>query len=181
MLVNNINQYAQYYSSFRLSQRTMYYAHIHSYLSYSILVWGSTIRSSNLKKLQKIQNACIKTMQPNMKLTEGFRNLKILTMHELVDLELCKFFFKLMNGMLPPKLTDCMLNDSRGQTLKKCHDYKTRHKSHPNLPLANDTQYKNSFLIRSNKLYTNLPDHIKNVKKLSEFVQKLKTLGRDAR
>ena len=161
--------------------RTMYYAHIHSHLSYSILVWGSMLRSSNLKKLQKIQNACIKTMQPNIKLTEGFRNLKILTVHELVDLELRKFFFKLINGMLPPKLTNCMLSDSRGQTLKKRHDYMTRHKSLPNLPLANDTQYKNSFLTRSNKLYTNLPDHIKKVKRLSEFVQKLKTLEHNAR
>ena len=156
--------------------RIMYYAHIHSHLSYSILVWGSTTKGSNLKKLQKIQNACIKTMQPNMKLTEGFRNLKILTVHELVDLELCKFFFKLMNGMLPPKLTDCMLKDSRGLTLRKCHDYMTRHKSLPNLPRANDTQYKNSFLTRSNKLYTSIPDHIKNVKRLSEFVKNLKIL-----
>ena len=67
-------------------------------------------------------------MKPSMKLTEGFRYLNIQTVRELIDLELCKFFFKLINGMLPPKLTNCVLSDSRGQTLKKCHDYMTRHK-----------------------------------------------------
>ena len=161
--------------------RTMYYTHIHSHLSYSILVWGSTLRESNLKKLQKIQNACIKTIKPSMKLTEGFRNLNIQTVHKLIDLELCKFFFKLINGLLPSKLTDCVLRDSRGQTLKKCHEYMTRHKNLPNLPFANDTQYKNSFLTHSNKLYMNLPDPIKKAKTLSEFVQKIKTLEHDAR
>ena len=141
--------------------RTIYYAHIHSYLSYSILVWGSTSKDGSLKKLQKIQNSCIKIMKPSMKLTEGFRDLKILTVRELVDLELCKFFFKLTNGLLPSKLMNCVLSDSRGQTLKKCHRYTTRHKNLLNLPMANDFQYKNSFLTRSNKLYSNLPDYVK--------------------
>ena len=120
-------------------------------------------------------------MKPSMKLHEGFRNLNIQTVCKLIDLELCKFFFKLINGLLPSKLTDYVLRDSRGQTLKKCHEYMTRHKNLPNLPFANDTQYKNSFLTRSNKLYTNLPDHIKKAKTLSEFVQKIKTLEHNAR
>ena len=155
--------------------KTMYYAHIHSHLSYSILVWGSILKESNFKKLQRIQNACIRTMKPYMKLTEGFSDLNIQTVRELLDLELCKFFFKLMNGLLPPKLMDCALSDSKGQTLKKRHEYMTRQKNLPNLPLANNIQYKNSFLTCSNKLYTNLPDYIKKAKTLSEFVKKIKS------
>ena len=112
----------------------MYYAHIHSHLSYAILVWGSTLRESNIKKLQTIQNACIKTMKPRMKLTKGFRNLNIQTVRELIDLELCKFFFKLINGLLPSKLTDCVLRDSKGKTLKKCHEYMTRQKKKHSQP-----------------------------------------------
>ena len=52
----------------------------------------------------------------------------------------------------------------------------TRHKNLPNLPIANDTQYKNSFLTGSNKLYTNLPDYVKKANTLSVFVKKLKKL-----
>ena len=111
-----------------------------------------------------------------MKLSKGFRDLKILTVRELVDLELCKFFFKLTNGLLPTKLTSCVLSDSKGQTLKKCHRYTTRHKNLPNLPMANDLQYKNSFLTRSNKLYSNLPDYVKKATSLPVFVKKLKEL-----
>ena len=120
-------------------------------------------------------------MKLNMKLTEGFRDLNIQTVRELLDLELCKFFFKLMNDLLPPKFMDCVLRDSRGQTLKKRHEYMTRQKNLPNLPFANDIQYKNSFLTRSNKLYMNLPDYIKKAKTLSEFVKKIKTLEHNAR
>ena len=71
--------------------RIMYYAHIHSHLSYSILVWGSTIKGSSLKKLQKIQNACIKTMQPNMKLSYCKSNQPIHTNYkgELHSLKFC--------------------------------------------------------------------------------------------
>ena len=156
--------------------RTIYYAHVHSYLNYCILVWGSTSKEGSLKKLQKIQNSCIKIMKPGMKLSEGFRELKILTVRELVDLELCKFFFKLTNGLLPTKLTNCVLSDSRGQTLKKCHRYTTRQKDLPNLPMANDLQYKNSFLTRSNKLYSSLPDYVKKGTSLPIFVKKLKEL-----
>ena len=47
------------------SLRLIYFAHIHSHLSYSILVWGSTAKQSILAKLQKLQNVCIKLIKPN--------------------------------------------------------------------------------------------------------------------
>ena len=43
-------------------------------------------------------------MKPNMKLINGFNALKIPTVRELIDLELCKFFFKLTNDLLPISL-----------------------------------------------------------------------------
>ena len=156
--------------------RAVYYAHVHSYLSYSVLVWGSTSKEHSLKKLQKIQNSCIKIMKPNMKLKDGFSALKIPTVHKLIELELCKFFFKLTNDLLPSKLMSCVLSDSKGQTLKKNHRYTTRQKHLPNLPMANDLQYKNSFLARSNKLYSSLPDNVKRAPSLPNFVRKLKEI-----
>ena len=46
------------------SLTSIYFAHIHSHLSYSILVWRSTVKHSVLAKLQKMQNACIKFIKP---------------------------------------------------------------------------------------------------------------------
>ena len=44
----------------------------------------------------------------------------------------------------------------------------------PNLPIAPDWQYKMSFLTRSNVLYNELPDTIKDSPTLAHFVRKVK-------
>ena len=41
------------------SLHSMYYAHIYSHLSYSIVIWGSMILNSDQTKLFKLQKACI--------------------------------------------------------------------------------------------------------------------------
>ena len=76
--------------------------------------------------------------------------------------------------MLPHKLAECVLRDSKGASLLKTHCYGTRQKHLPNLPSVHDLQYKNSFLACSNKLYNELPNLIKKASNLSSFVKKLK-------
>ena len=44
----------------------------------------------------------------------------------------------------------------------------------PNLPIVCDWQYKRSFLTRSNVLYNELPDTIKDSPTLAHFVRKVK-------
>ena len=113
-------------------------------------------------------------MKPNMLLAEGFTSLKIPTVMQLINIELCKFFYKLMNNMLPTNLSRCALQDSKGVTLRKQHQYDTHKKQLPNLPLVHNLQYKNSYLTRTNILYNELPETVKNVPKLANFVKKLK-------
>ena len=68
--------------------RLLYFAHIHSHLSYSILVWGSTMKQGVLADLQKIQNICIKLIKPNISVLDGFSKLKIPTVNQLINIEL---------------------------------------------------------------------------------------------
>ena len=44
----------------------------------------------------------------------------------------------------------------------------------PNLPIVRDWQYKKSFLTRSNVLYNELPDIVKESPTLVHFVRKVK-------
>ena len=76
--------------------------------------------------------------------------------------------------MIPTNLSRCALHDSKGVTLRKQHQYNTRKKELPNLPLVHDLQYKNSYLTRSNLLYNELPETVKNRSTLASFVTKLK-------
>ena len=109
-----------------------------------------------------------------MCLHEGFKELKIPTVNQLINIELCKFFHKLVNNMLPTSLTECVLRDSKGSSLLKLHKYGTRKKHLPSLPFVHDLQYKNSFLSHSNVLYNELPDSVKKSTNLSNFVRKVK-------
>ena len=62
----------------RYALRSVYYAHIHSHLSYAISVWGSMLSPKQIQKLQKVQNTCLKTMEPSINITESSEKLKIL-------------------------------------------------------------------------------------------------------
>ena len=62
----------------RSALRSVYYAHIHSHLSYTILVWGSMLSTKQIQKLQKVQNTCLKTIEPSINIRESFKKLKIL-------------------------------------------------------------------------------------------------------
>ena len=94
-----------------------------------------------------------------MGLQEGFKELKIATVNQLINIELCKFFYKLAHKKLPINLMDCVLSDSKG--LLKSNKYGTRKNYLPNLPIARDWQYKRSFLTCSNVLYNELPDIVR--------------------
>ena len=42
------------------SIKNVYYAHVHSHLTYSLLTWGCMINKRQLNDLMKIQNACVR-------------------------------------------------------------------------------------------------------------------------
>ena len=109
-----------------------------------------------------------------MGLREGFKELKIPTVNQLINIELCKFFYKLVHKKLPISLMDCVLSDSKGCSLLKSHKYGTWKKHLPNLPIVRDWQYKRSFLTCSNVLYNKLPDTIKDSPTLAHFVRNVK-------
>ena len=109
-----------------------------------------------------------------MYLHEGFKELKVPTVNQLINIKLCKFFYKLINNMLPNNLTECELSNGKGTGLVKSHKYGTCKKHLPNLPFVHDLQYKNSFLSCSNILYNELPDSVKEAVNLSNFVKNVK-------
>ena len=155
----------------KTSLRSVYYAHFHSHLSYSISVWGSMLSMKQSQKLQKAQNVCFKIMEPNQNVTELAKSLCILKVCDLIKLDLSKMAYKLTHELLPIKLAQCMISDTGGKSLRKLHRYMTRNKTLPNLPLARLSAYQRSFLVKSISLYTNLPTELTNTKTLENFAK----------
>ena len=127
----------------------IYHAHIASHLQYCILLWGNNASETKLKKLQKIQNTCMKYVLPKTKTSEIYQQLKVLNISSLIKFSNLKFSFKLTNNLLPTKIRDNCLEDSQCQTLLPTHNYNTRNKNLPNLPKNACKLYKESFLYKA--------------------------------
>ena len=60
--------------------KQVYYAHIHSHLTYSLSVWGSMISKKGEKKLYQIQSECLRLLNTKTKISpfEIYQQSKIL-------------------------------------------------------------------------------------------------------
>ena len=53
--------------------RVLYYAQIHSIIQYSIVIWGNMISKSQIKKLQKLQNASVRQIEYKKHMDEIYK------------------------------------------------------------------------------------------------------------
>ena len=98
----------------------------------------------------------------------------ILPIQKMIDLELCKLGFKLINNLLPMPLSRAFMADHREISTVKIHQYNTRNKGVPNLPNIKNTRYRRSFLFQAVSHYSKLPHELTNLRNLPLFVKKCK-------
>ena len=67
--------------------KVLYYAQVHSNLSYCVSMWGNMISQTQKNKLKKIQNQCIATIDKNLTTTATYKHYKILTFEDLISHE----------------------------------------------------------------------------------------------
>ena len=101
------------------AKKLIYYGHIHSHLTYCLLVWGGICKKGDLVRLSKTQNKCVKLIEPRLDLNTIYRKHKILRINELIKLEEIKFGYKQINKLLPNRLQYIVDHDSKGLTLTK--------------------------------------------------------------
>ena len=81
----------------------IYYAFIHSYLNYGLIIWGAT-PASNLSKLCRIQNKALRVISGNgwrEHPTHLYATQKILQLSKLITYSVAKFMHKFTNKKLP--------------------------------------------------------------------------------
>ena len=156
--------------------KLIYYAQINSHLQYGILNWGNMLTNSQIEKLQKLQNKCIRILSKKDKINvaKTRKELGILSIRELIKIENLKFGYKYENKLLPAPLINSLELDHTKMRLTKQHKYETRNKRLPNLPNATNNKYKNSFLFKSIKLYSELSIAERETNHLKSFVSKIK-------
>ena len=134
----------------------------------------SMLSSKCRRKLQTLQNKCVKLLNINKSVDYLYVKHRVLKLDHVIDLEQKKLGYKLIHGELPPNLEKLILTDSFGTTLKKHHCYNTRGKQLPNLPNHISKTYNESFLLQSLKKFNGLDPTVKTCKTLNAFARKVK-------
>ena len=152
----------------------LYYAQIFSHLNYGILCWGSMARVSDKQLIEKVQNQCVRIINPKYKTSIIYKTYSLLKLTDLIDLTNWKFAHQFEQDSLPRKIMKTILYDHKNNSLIKSHSYKTRNKNIPNLPRATHKLYRSSYLYQSLLRYSKLPNNIKQISNHNSFVKACK-------
>ena len=156
------------------TKKLIYHSHIGSHMNYGLILWGNSASEEQLSKLQKIQMKCLKYINPKEKVEQLHYKLKILTIKDMIQLANWKFGYKLANRLLPNRTTTICLEDSKNKTLLPTHQYNTRNRHTPNLPVKANKDYRESFLLKGPRSILTLDQDIQNSPNLSIFNSKCK-------
>ena len=156
------------------SKKLVYYAHIHSHITYGLVVWGNMIDQTQKTKLQKSMDRCFKLITFQSPTPQNYKKEKLLKLKDLTFLENVKLAYKFEHSLLPKRLHDMLLSDSKNQSLEKTHKYNTRCRNLPYRPTALTRHYHTSYLFQSIKDYGTIGPEVRNIKTLGTFTHRLK-------
>ena len=152
------------------TKKLVYHAHIASHIQYGLLLWGNNAKREHLNKITKLQAKCLQLIHP--KATP--KSLSLLGLDDMIKLENMKFGYKLIHHKLPIRITEICNKDSRSHSLIKTHNYSTRNKKVPNLPVQMNKQYRESFLCKGPQSWLTLSVETREKHNLKSFIRKCK-------
>ena len=159
-----------------ITKKLVYHSHVASHIQYGLLLWGNNATESQLNKLQKIQNKCLKYLLPKENPITAGKKLNILNIRDMLKLVNLKFGYKLANKLLPPRIITICQEDSKKQTLLPKHQYNTRNRNTPNLPKDASKLYRDSFLCKGPHSILSIDIDTQNSRTLSIFSNKCKAI-----
>ena len=152
----------------------LYYAQINSLILYGISMWGLMTTRCLINQIQTLQDKAVKCIDVSLKKDAVYRMHKILTVNQMIKLEMCKLGFRMTKNLLPKPLTKALKTDHCDRSMVKTHRYETRHRAVPNLPKANHSRYRTSYLFQVVSVYSRLPHALTNQVHVKAFTSKCK-------
>jgi len=126
--------------------KSVYFAHIHSLLSYGVIFWRNSAHAKKIFIIQKKSIRIITKSKPTGSCTQYFINLEIMTMYS-------QYIFSLMVHTVQNQQIYAANND--------IHTYKTRYNKDLHFPIVNLKRYRDGPYYSAIKIYNHLPEYIK--------------------
>ena len=150
----------------------MYNAIVVTHIQYGLLIWGPMITKSNLNRLQVLLNQCIRIIfdiKPRQSVKHVMKENKILSINNHIEIAKAKFMYRYMNDTISTRIC------KKVEALTKVrHNYNTRHRNDPNIPIHKSKLYSNSFIVKAPGLWMTLPEVLKSKPNLKLFSRQIK-------
>ena len=153
--------------------RKIYFAHIHSHLSYCLITWGPMADKQLLNKLAKIQIECVKMIGTKLGLKtidSMYKKCGITPLTKMIQIESAKYGYGVTRKTVPSSI-QALANRKGGL---KNHHYCTRNCNTPNIQKHTNHQFNSNFMCKGLTTYSALPEDVKKIPTLASFVKKLK-------
>ena len=154
-------------------KKLLYYSFFHSQIMYLLMVWSGT-SNINIKKIQILQNKCIRNIfynkyrLGNIRTKELFEEYKIITFENLIELELNVNLHKIENKKMKANI-EIQYNN-------QFHEHDTRHSRNLRKIKTRNKWGEKSIINRCIQKYNQISPHLKNEKNITKFKNKLKKL-----
>ena len=135
----------------------MYYSMIHPYLTYGLLLWGSTYKR-HINKIEIVQKRAIRSVAKvkyNEQTLQLFISLSILKLKDLFNLQMAVFMYEYNMDILPLSLRQCFTRND------ELHHQNTRHSIDPHIVSRRSCFMSNCFIYQAPNLWSNLPNQPK--------------------
>ena len=128
--------------------KMIYFAYVHSIMSYGIIFWGNQLYSDKIFKIQKRAVRIITNSRTRDSCRKLFQRLEILPLYSQYIFSISMFVVK---------------NKHLYNTNNQIHSFHTRHKTNLHQPIANLTKYQKGVYYSGVKIFNNLPKEIKDL------------------
>ena len=156
------------------SKKSLYYSFFYSYMSYGILLWGPLINKYHFDQIIKKQKRAIriiKNVKYNAHTDPLFKELQILSVSEIINLETSKLMYNVFKNNVPEPISD-MFEASTNR-----HSYMTRYRNDPQFyQKPTVSAILKSFLYKGPDLWHNLDLNLKESSSLKCFTRNYKRL-----
>ena len=141
--------------------KKIYFAFIHSHLTYGIIVWGATY-PSYLTTLKSLQNRAIKLLSGATRFQSAhllYKDRNMLNLRSLLSQETAKFMYKFIHKQLPFQF-DNYFNSVLA--INKRSTRASQKKNQLYIPRFRTNRLQRSIKYRGVKVWNDIPNEIKN-------------------